>query len=174
MVRLPRRRGGNRGRAPPDRGEGCRAGRRRSAVLPALRAGARIVPHRSEPIRRIGNPGSLPHPDGRQPAKPLRGIPVPLTRRRDEISRKLPSMVSTRLPRRKRKPVNLPRSRRQFGMHTNRKMSHQIKPVNDNTTPNRRPDTASGARSSNVLTRSIFLIRREKIKIEIANSVIDK
>ena len=122
-VGAPARRCGNRGRAPPGRGEGCRAGRRRGGLLPALRPVARIVPHRSEPIRRTANPGSLPHPDGRQPTKPLQGIPVPLPRRRDEIPRKLPSMVPTRLPRRKRKPVNLPRSRRQFGMHTNRKMS---------------------------------------------------
>ena len=108
----------------PVRGEGCRAGRRRGELLPALRSVARIVPHRSEPIRRTANPGSLPHPDGRQSAKPLQGIPVPLPRRRDEIPRKLPPVMPARLPRRKRKPVNLPRSRRQFGMHTNRKMSH--------------------------------------------------
>ena len=117
--------GGGRGRAPPGRGGGRRAGHRRGELLPALRPIARIVPHRSEPIRRTANPGALPHPDGRQPAKPLQGIPVPLPRRRDEISRKLPPVVPARLPRRKRKPVNLPRGRRQFGMHTNRKMSHR-------------------------------------------------
>ena len=117
--------GGNRGRAPSGRGEGCRAGRRRGGLLPALRAVARVVPRRSEPIRRTANPGSLPHPDGRQPAKPLKEIPVPLPRRRDEISRKLPSVMPTRLPRRKRRRVNLPRSRRQFAMHTNRKMSQE-------------------------------------------------
>ena len=87
-------------------------------------AGAWSVPHRAKPIRRTANSKSLPHPDRRQPAKPLQWVPVPLPRRRDEILRKLPSVVPARLPRRKRKPVNLPRSRRQFGMHTNREMSH--------------------------------------------------
>ena len=98
------------------RGDGRRAGHRRGSVLPALRAITWIVPHRAEPIRRTANSKSLPHPDGRQPTKPLQGVPVPLPRRRDEIPRKLPSVVPTRLP----------RSRRQFGMHTNREMSQQV------------------------------------------------
>ena len=97
----------------------CSAKPWRAPTLPALRAVARIVPHRSEPIRRIANPESLPHPDGRQPAKPLQGGPVPLPRRRDEMPRKRPSVM----------PDRLPRSRRQFGMHTNRKMSHSDSPA---------------------------------------------
>ena len=130
------------GRARPSGRRWTRRGRRKSrtrSVRPwrrmpcwpttrrvaALRKDTRVVPRRSEPIRRTANPGSLPHPDGRQPAKPLKEIPVPLPRRRDEISRKLPSVMPTRLPRRKRRRVNLPRSRRQFAMHTNRKMSQE-------------------------------------------------
>ena len=62
---------------------------------PVLRAGAWIVPHRAEPIRRTANSKSLPHPDRRQPAKPLQS--VPLLRRHDEIPRKRPS-VGTSLP----------------------------------------------------------------------------
>ena len=115
--------GGSRGGAPAGRGEGCRAGRRRSALLPALRGVPRAGARRPEPIRRPAHPGALPHPDGRQPAKPLQGVPVPLQRHHHEISRQLSPMVPDLMPRPERKPVDLPRSRRQFGMHTIREMS---------------------------------------------------
>ncbi len=62
----------------------------RVAHLPALRAVTRAGAHRSESFRRYAHPGAVPHPDGRQPAKPLQGIPVPLPRHLDEISRKPP------------------------------------------------------------------------------------
>ena len=113
------------GRTPPDRGDGCYAGHhRRGALLPTLRAVARPVTHCFEPIHRATHPMPLPHPDGRQLAKPLQEIPAPLPRCRDEITRELPSVMPARPPRPERKPINLPRSRRQLGMHTIREMSH--------------------------------------------------
>ena len=59
--------------------------------------------------------GAVPHTDGRQPARPLQAVPVRFPRRRDEISRKLPGVVTDRLPR-----------RRQCAMHAIRKMSQRI------------------------------------------------
>lgn len=61
----------------------------RGALLPALCAVARAAPCGPEPIRRPARAGAS-HPDSRQPAEPLQGVPVGLPRRGDEISRKPP------------------------------------------------------------------------------------
>ena len=148
---------GGRGRAPPGRGEGCRV--QRGGLLPALRAVADCPDIALEPIRRTANSGPLTSRRSAT-AKPLQGIPVPLPRRRDEIPRKLPSMVPTRLPRRKRKPVNLPRSRR--GMHTNRKMSHLIQQFYSNQPKNRNNDETG--RSKHPATTGSSLAPQEQAR----------
>ena len=113
------------GGAPPGFGEGCRSGHQRGvfATRPApVRSGHSASPlaNPQDNASEIANT-SRPSATGKAAARGRCSLP----RRREEIPRPLPPAVPVRPHRPERKHLNLPRSRRQLGMHTFREMSHR-------------------------------------------------